>query len=235
MKANAAIIVLLLACYQLSAQQVTEQSLPWTSEQAIHLDLKYAETITIEAWNKNEVYFKAQYSINDGHLDSAHFVTKTTSNDLITIEAGLQEALIKKGSNWHNCNGRKSISYGNFSKGDHCNCVCTDIHYTLYIPAGADLELETITGDVKITNMKAGIEAKSVSGKVEVFVTANHKADVQLKTVMGRVASYPDLTIVSEDGLRPLLTRKLSGKLNGGGKRVTLESVTGSVLLKSGS
>ena len=106
------------------------------------------------------------------------------------------------------------------------------IHYTVFLPAGADMELETISGDVKITNMKGEIEAESVSGAVDVIIHEGFKADVRLKSVMGRVSSYPDIS-TEHEGLIPILARKLNGKLNGGGKNIHLESVMGNVSLKS--
>jgi len=67
---------------------------------------------------------------------------------------------------------------------------------------------------------------------VDVIVHEGFKADVRLKSVMGRVSSYPDL-LTEYEGLKPMLARKLDGKLNGGGKKIYLESVTGNVSLKS--
>ena len=233
MKTFAAALFVLIA-HTLPAQQTSEQSIPWKTGQTVKLDLKFAKTITLKGWNKNELYFKAQYTVNDGQLDSAHFIHKIADNNSIGFEAGLKEDLIKNRNNWYNCKDGRTISYnsGN-AKNDNCQCICTDIHYTLYVPAGADLELETITGDVTITGMEAAIEVKSVTGSVEAIVNENHPADVALKTVTGRVASDPDMSTLTNEGLRPLLARKLTGKLNGGGKQVSLESVTGNVWLKN--
>lgn len=231
------LVITLLAfiCTSLPAQEVTELTVPWKTGQSIELNLKYADSISIQAWDKNEIYLKAEVTINDGLLDSVHFITKKAETNTVYIEAGIEEELIKE-SNWRNCDGRDGIHYNTIKtkNNDCCKSLCTNIRYTLYVPAGADLELETITGDVTITNMKASIKAKSVTGAVEVLLAGNFKADVTLKSVMGRVASYPDLTTLSSEGLRPLLARELNGKLNGGGKKINLESVMGNVKLNCG-
>jgi len=152
-------------------------------------------------------------------------------NDLsITVNADLDKDVV--GENfWCDCDRQGGSRYTISNKGNH-KWICTEIYYTVYLPAGADLELETISGNVKIVNMKGAIEAESVSGKVEVVIPPGTKADVRLKSVMGRVTSYPDMATYFE-GLKPMLARKLDGKLNGGGKKVYLESVTGNVSLKS--
>ncbi|HEY3429205.1 MAG TPA: hypothetical protein VGK39_00930 [Cyclobacteriaceae bacterium] len=226
MKASAVLLLTLFAG-SVSSQTVREMSLPWKSEQKINLNLKFADRINIQAWDKKEVFFKAEITINGGTLDHAHTMDSTIHNEEITIITDFDKALIPK--NWCNCEGTNNFTINN--KRDRQQ-ICSEIYYTVYLPAGADLELKTISGDVKILNMKGAIDAESVSGEVEVIIPPNQKVDVSLKSVMGRVASYPDLTTL-EDGLRPMLARKLNGKLNGGGKAVRLESVTGDVSLRS--
>lgn len=231
MKAFTMIGLLVLMSYSiLPAQDVEEMTLPWKSGQKVNLNLKFAETIKIEAWDKKEVYVKAEVTINGGMLNHAHVMDSILSDPCITINAGLDEDVVGKNF-WCNCEQQGAMRYNIQNKDKH-KWVCTEIYYTVYLPAGADFELETISGDIKVLNMKGAIEAESVSGTVDVIVHEGFKADVRLKSVMGRVSSYPDL-LTEYEGLKPMLARKLDGKLNGGGKKVYLESVTGNVSLKS--
>ena len=194
------------------------------------LNLKFGKRVSIEAWDKKEVFLKADISINGGELNEAHIMDSILHDQSITIEADLDENVV--GTNyWCNCDKNGPSRY-NIVHREKQMWLCTEIDYTVYVPAGADLELETISGDVKIVNMKGAIEAKSVSGTVDVIIPQGQQADVRLESVMGRVTSNPDITTLV-DGLRPMLARKLNGKLNGGGKNVHLESVTGDVTLRS--
>ena len=91
--------------------------------------------------------------------------------------------------------------------------------------------METISGDITIANMKSEVEAKSVSGVVDCVIAKNQKADIHLESVTGRAYTEPDM-FTRPDGLQVLLSRKVSGQLNGGGKYVHLESVSGNVSLR---
>jgi hypothetical protein len=231
MKAFITIGMLVLApFFALRAQSVEEMKLPWKAGQKIDLNLKFAERITVEAWDKKEIYVKAEVSINGGALNHAHVMDSTISDQEISILADLDEELTGKNF-WCDCERQGSWRYNTQNKENH-KWICTENYYTIFLPAGADMNLKTISGAIKITNMKGTIEAESVSGTVDVIIPAGSKADVRLKSVMGRVTSEPDL-LTERDGLKPMLARKINGKLNGGGKNVRLESVTGDVTLKS--
>lgn len=225
-----ATVILLIPYFILPAQDVREMKLLWKPGQKVILNLKFADNISIEAWDKKEVFLKAQITINDGLLNHAHTMDSTISDNEISIETDFDYKLVPR-NNWCDCYGRDD-SYFTVNKKGKTMRLCSEIHYTVYLPGGADLELETISGNIRIVNMKGMLEAKSVSGTVEVFIPEGQKADVSLKSVMGRVSSYPDLAIL-KDGLRPMLARKLDGKLNGGGKELRLESVSGNVSLRS--
>jgi hypothetical protein len=224
-----AILLLSASAAQAQADTILMQ-LPWKSEQKVTLNLKFAETIEVKAWDKKEVSLQAIVNINAGTLNDAHVIDSIINDRQLVIDADLDKELTRE-YNWCGCEeqgNRFTINRGKKA----WKQLCVEIQYTVYVPAGADLRLETISGSVKITNMKGAIDAESVSGEVNVMIPSGQKADVHLKTVMGRVSSYPDLTTL-HDGLVPVLARKLSGKLNGGGKEISLESVTGNVTLKS--
>jgi hypothetical protein len=230
MKAVVITLLMLITCSVLPAQDVREMKLPWKAGQKVILNLKFGRHVSIEAWDKKEVFLKAEISINGGELNEAHIMDSILTDQSLTIDADLDENLVGK-SFCCNCDENGSSRYTINKKG-RCKSICTEIDYTVYVPAGADLELETITGDVKIVNMKGAIDAKSVSGTVDAIIPGSQQVDVKLESVMGRVSSNPDITTLV-DGLRPMLARKLKGKLNGGGKNVNLESVTGDVSLRA--
>ena len=231
MKVFATLVLMTLVTVS-SAQEIREMSLPWKEGQKVVLNLKFADSISVEAWDKKEVFLKAQIVINGGALNHAHVMDSILTNDEVVIEADFDEEIV--GKSWCDCNGNShnGIRYGKKMK--NMQQICSEIIYTVYLPKGADLELETISGDIKIVNMKGAIDAESVSGTVDVTIPSDQKADVTLKSVMGRVSSNPDITTLV-NGLRPMLARKLDGKLNGGGKSVHLESVTGNVSLTAGN
>jgi hypothetical protein len=208
-----------------------EMRLPWKPGQQIELNLKFAESIVIEAWNKKEIFLKGEVMINGGALNRAHTMDSVINNESITINTDLDEDLLP-GNHCCDC-FRKGINFSSNKKGKRQTSICTEIYYIVYLPAGADMKLETISGSIKISNMKGAIDAESVSGEVNVVLPVGQKVDVELKTVTGRASATPEIPVQLVQGLRPMLSRKLEGQLNGGGKKVRLESVTGDVSLKS--
>jgi hypothetical protein len=225
--------LLLVLCSITSFAQAdsVEMRLPWKPGQEIELNLKFAETIVIEAWNKKEIFLKGKVMINGGELNQAHTMDSVINDESITINTDLDENFLP-GNHCCDC-FRKGMNFTYSKKGKNQTSICTEIYYIVYLPAGADMKLETISGSIKISNMKGAIDAESVSGEVNVIIPEGQKADVLLKTVTGRASTVPEIPVQLVQGLRPMLSRKLEGPLNGGGKKVRLESVTGDVSLRS--
>lgn len=208
-----------------------EMRLPWKSGQEIELNLKFAENIIVEAWNKKEILLTGEVMINGGELNRAHTMDSVVNEESITIITDLDEEALP-GNHCCDC-FRKGTDYTYNKQGKKRSSICTEIYFKIYLPAGADLRLETISGNIRISNMQGVIDAESVSGEVDVRISKDQKADIELKTVMGKATTTPEIPVPLVKGLRPMLSRKLNAQLNGGGKKLRLESVTGNVSLKS--
>ncbi|HEX6222802.1 MAG TPA: hypothetical protein VFZ52_00230, partial [Chryseolinea sp.] len=94
-----------------------------------------------------------------------------------------------------------------------------------------DLEVETISGNISLSQMTSEVSAKSVSGVVDFVIAKNQGADILLESVSGRAYTDPPM-LTRSDGLQTLLSRKIRGQLNGGGKDIHLESVSGNVSIR---
>lgn len=226
-----AIHIVLITAIILPAQTITEMLLPLKPEQKVVLDLKFADTITVEPWNKTGVFVRAEININGGKLNHAHTMDSVLDSHIVKIITGLDENLLSGGS-VGDCDEKDASQYSFGDKDGDTYWLCARINYTLHLPAGTNLEIETITGNVKIANMTGVIEAKSVTGMVELIIPDSQHADVYLKSVMGRVSSNLEVKELDQN-MQRLLARQLQGKLNGGGKKVHLESVTGDAKLKN--
>lgn len=226
-----ALHIVLVTPIMLPAQTITEMVLPLKPDQKVILNLKFADTIKVEPWNKTAVFVKAEVNINGGKLNHAHTMDSASDSHALKIITGLNKDLLSTGS-LGDCDEKDASPYSFGPKDRDTYRLCSRIDYTVYLPTGTNLEIETITGNVKILNMTGAIEARSVTGTVELTIPGSQHADVYLKSVKGRVSS--DLEVkVPDQSLRPLLARQLQGRLNGGGKKVRLESVTGNANLRS--
>lgn len=214
----------------LPAQEVSEKSFPLKSGQKVALDLKFANEIEVEPWDKNELLIKSEVFINEGKLNHAHTMDTTIDSNTITILTGLDESILRESQQTDCDNG--SIYKFDDSKEGSTYRLCSKINYAIFLPANTSFKIETIAGDISMTNMKKAIEAKSVSGSVDLIITETQKADVYLKSVMGQVLTDLDLNFANSRE-KAIVRRQLTGKLNGGGEIINLESVSGNVHLRS--
>ena len=222
--------LLALSTCLLAQEDTVDISLPLRSGQKAILNLRFAEKIEVKTWDKKELFIRAYVDINGGLLNNAHTIDTVMSDYALEISTDFDEDLIK--NRCCDCDGKDRSQY-NFTsrRGDRTYSICHTIKYTVFLPAETDLEIETISGDITIANMKNELEAKSVSGVVDVVIAKNQKADILLESVSGRAYTEPAM-FTRPDGLQILLSRKISGQLNGGGKNIHLESVSGNVSLR---
>jgi DUF4097 and DUF4098 domain-containing protein YvlB len=85
----------------------------------------------------------------------------------------------------------------------------------------------SITGKLGRSDWTDTIELETVNGSITLDLPATTDADVDARTVNGRIESALPLT------LREFSKRSLKGTLGSGGRRLSLSTVNGSITLKS--
>jgi DUF4097 and DUF4098 domain-containing protein YvlB len=78
----------------------------------------------------------------------------------------------------------------------------------------------------------SNLELRTTNGGIVVYVPGSTRAEIDASTVNGAVTS--DFAVLS-DGSTSWRRKSLRGAINGGGGRVTLETVNGSIQLRKGS
>jgi DUF4097 and DUF4098 domain-containing protein YvlB len=108
-----------------------------------------------------------------------------------------------------------------------------DVNYELFIPRDMYVTLNTISGDVDITEFEGACEMETISGDIDLYVPSNSGVDFEISTISGSVYTDLDLVFVDEvDDLVMLAGREISAKLNQGGREVVLESISGNIYLR---
>jgi DUF4097 and DUF4098 domain-containing protein YvlB len=120
---------------------------------------------------------------------------------------------------------------GNKGWNSNCNCYCVQSHIycDIYIPENVNLSVESINGNITITGKTAAVRAKSISGFIDLAVEPQRKADLRLNTITGTV--YTDLAVNANRNSRSVGT-KISDLVNGGGKPISLETISGDIFLR---
>jgi hypothetical protein len=162
----------------------------------------------VHTWNTPEVYAKASININDNQDNEAY----VTSFD----EAGKEVRITAK------------ISDGYLKEQKHC-CTQTLITWELFIPEKTVFSIETINGHIIIDGVTTEINAKTISGFIDLVLPHNRKADLEMKTISGTLYTDLDINTQSSENSIPIVVRH---KLNNGGDEVNLETISGDIFVR---
>ena len=215
-------------CSPLIAQKIIEKTLPYSKDQKIDLNLRFGDKIQVNAWDKNEVYIKAEVDINNGKLDDALLIKFNTTSSEIKVDVDFDKELIKQGRPEDCPDNNHTYS----SNGKDRYVICSEINYQVYVPKGADLKMETISADIELKDVTGPVFAKSISGFVDMNWPANQGASVSMKSISGEVYSDLDINYINKSKTVPIVGYTLKGTLNGGGPTVYLESISNDIYLR---
>ena len=171
------------------AQMTKKQDVtfPLPANKKIEANLKFARNIKISAWDRQEIGMKKTIRYSDESLLDIDQQSAEEKSGVLVIETDYKKEETK--NNRYNCWSCDNESYnGN-------DCICFQISYELMLPAGMDLELETISGDIQIANYTGGkIELNSISGGIEI---KDYQGAIKAKSISG----YVDFASAESTGL----------------------------------
>jgi hypothetical protein len=96
--------------------------------------------------------------------------------------------------------------------------------------SGGPVNASTVNGDIEVRMGDSGnqnLSFETVNGSIEVYVPDGLNADVEMQTVNGRVGS--DFPMTLSGRINP---RRIRATIGSGGRRISLETVNGSVELR---
>lgn len=228
----AILITLVLASHSFSQQRIVERSFTAAKDERVVLDLKFGEAITVKAWDKNEVAFRAVVEINSGKLNDALLLDFDEGGNRLSISADYDKQLIKQGRR-EDCPDRLYSTYSWNDDGEY-HAVCSNIVYEIYVPRDADLEVESISSDIELFGLEGPVRAKSISGFVDLSWPNSRGAELSMKTVSGEVFSGLDnLALANRKRGAPLVGYELRGSIGSGGPKVSLESISGNIYIRN--
>ena len=215
----------------IAQQRVVEKSFSINNSESVDLNLKFGEAITVKAWDKNEVSFRAIIEINSGKLNDALVLNFNETEHGLAILADYDKKLIKEGRK-EDC---PSKHYSTYSIDDNRNhtVICSNIMYEIYVPRSIDLNVESISADIVLLGLQGPIHAKTISGFVDLSWPQRQGAKLSMKTISGEVYSGLDnLAMNNRKGGVPLVGYELQGSIGSGGPSINLESISGNIYLR---
>jgi hypothetical protein len=208
MKTSIILAVLWLCFASTQAQQIIEKRIDFSGKESLSLKIQIADSITIQTWNKNEVYVKASVNINENKDNEAYETSFDDTGNTIIVKASFKEKYFK-GKN--NC------------------CNLTDIYWQIYIPEKTKFSVETINADVTIAGQTSEMNIKSISGYIDLTEPASKQADINFSTISGRMYSNHELAL---NKLHNGIPMKIIEKLNNGGDPIKLETISGDIFFR---
>jgi hypothetical protein len=215
-----------------AAQRVIDQTTPLTAGQRVFLNLKHANTIRVRAGSGSEMKIHASVSINQNRLNDALSLRVNRTAGEVTVVSELDKKMLERAQPG-DCppDGNGSYYGSNWGSGNSGQRVCMAIDYEVSLPAGTELQVKTISGNIDIDGLTGPIDAKSISGFVDISWPAAKGAVLALKTITGEVYTDQDIAFTNRKE-NPLVGYELKGTLGGNGPAVQLESISGDVFFR---
>jgi len=204
------------------AQKVIEKHLNYAANGFVSMNFQISDSIRIITWNKSEVYIKSSINVNDNQNNDDYNMVFDETGGTINIQGKLEtEKMRRRKDSSKNC----------------CCCYCnydSKIVHEVYIPENAGFSVETINGNIIITGKTAEIRAHTISGYIDLAIAPDRKADLKMHTISGTMYTNVELKTASQS-LRHVGGGSVSVDLNGGGKRIDLETISGNIFFRKES
>lgn len=233
MKNIISILLVLFCSASMLSQRLVEKQEAVSKDETIYLNLKFANDIKVEQWDKDQVAIEVSVSIDDGEGNSYYDLkTKRTSGELkVYSDFGDYFKMKQEKRNRNN-------HYYNHSS--------TEIDYVVKIPRNASLRVKSISGslmantfdgtlrtdlisgDITLKKYNGDLRLKTVSGDVDVTM---NKAKIDVRTVTGTI--YSDLDI-DQNGRKSSGSNTIRGVINNGDELIVMETVSGNIYMRKG-
>jgi len=106
-----------------------------------------------------------------------------------------------------------------------------DLTYKIY-SIESDTNIETISGDIDIKGIQARMDINTISGFIDVSLPADYNADLELSTITGGMYSDFEFDQEKSNGYHHYGRNELSKRLNNGGTRIFLETISGDIFIR---
>ncbi|SMB88132.1 hypothetical protein SAMN00120144_1169 [Hymenobacter roseosalivarius DSM 11622] len=227
-----AVGALLLGTNPAEAQKIIEKKAPLSARQRLVLDLQQASSIQIKGGSGKEVAVRATVTINRNKLNDALLLTLNTEGDEVKVKSAFDKKLLGA-SQEADCPDSEGYSTWNDTgaNGKGSYRLCARIDYVIEVPAGATVKVNTISGNIEVKGLNGPLEAKSISGFVDVSWPPAKGADVALKTISGEVYTNQDIAFTGRKNNSPV-GYQVRGTLGSSGPTIHLESISGDVFFR---
>jgi len=229
-------MVLGLISLTIYAQKTIEKSFEYNN-QFIDVDLKFANNIEIQTWDKSTIYFKAVLKTKDGKFLEEYKLNVNEKVSAINISSEPEGVFKKFQEEWNNEHKNEKHRY--YNSGDWYT-----FNYIIYVPKNAQFKLSSINGDLKSKLIHGEFTADLINGNIDI---ASYDGNLDLSTINGEidlkmvnanlVAETIHGDIYADEKLKFNSTnrhvgQKISGKTAEGKNSLRLNTINGNMYLR---
>ena len=219
-------MILGLLCLNAHTQKQVEESISLKKTDEITMKFDFAENIELKTWNKDEVYVKVSVNINDNQDNDKFSIKVERSSNEVRIEEKISDMKSIQG---------KRVLYDEEGNKVITNChVSMDLFYEIYLPANANIKLETISGNIEGRSLLGELDLNTISGDIDLSLANNTRANLEFSTISGEMYSDYDFPAKSKKGKYKHHFAKMNfeHELNGGGRDVQLKTISGNIYFR---
>lgn len=247
---NLIYIFCLLTYCSVQAQKKLEKTFPISANTQIFLNLKYASSIEVKYWDKQEISMQVSVNLNENKdNDNFELIEQKTDNQL-EIQSNIQniKGIAKLQDN--NSDKQEKHYYNGYSNNsgywDSENQVyirkgkeiSADIIYQIFVPKNNPLKVKTISGNLIVDYFPQKIKLENISGNIELNFRENQKANFKIQSITGDVYTnlegleFPSKKDGALDRVGGGFKTELEAKYKGGGEEIILKTISGDILIK---
>ncbi len=194
------------------SQKVIQKSLE-AKGKTVEMKFDFADTIFIEAWNKNTLTLEVSVNIDENRFNDDYTLNVSEKPGSVKLEEKVDFKAIQKKKGKDNCN------------------LNSHIIYTLKVPADLAFNLKTISGQVEIKGTTGKMDVNSISGFIDYAAPSACKAKIKISTITGNV--YSNLKFDEQkDREMKWVGSDYNLTLNGGGPEIALKTISGDIFLR---
>lgn len=194
------------------SQKVIQKSLE-AKGKTVEMKFDFADTIFIEAWNKNTLALEVSVNIDENRFNDDYTLNVSEKPGAVKLEEVVDFKAIQKKKGKDNCN------------------LNSHIIYTLKVPADLAFNLKTISGQVEIKGTTGKMDVNSISGFIDYAAPTACKAKIKISTITGNV--YSNLKFDEQkDREMKWVGSDYNLVLNGGGPEIALKTISGDIFLR---
>lgn len=184
-------IGLLCTFNNLSAQQKVTENTKANGIEDVYVHLKFANTIVVKNWSKNEISIEATVNLDDNEHNDYFSLKADKIGETYKIVSDYGEYFKKYRSYYAHKQSHTDEDNNEQNEDKNCcnNKYSNIVNYVIYVPNNMQLNIKSISGSVEADSFIGTLKLDLISGNITI---KKHSKDMYLKTISGDIDIYVD-------------------------------------------